>query len=247
MNRWVLAATTTAMLAALAGCNSDSDNDDAVVEPPAAVTPGKKCAAARRRRTAAPTPRGARGAVHVCRPKSRERQGSTRMLRPARLLLVGLVLLARTSAAEDEEEPSPPPPVRFAATQATSKPARTLNNLCCRVHLPKNSRRAPDTVFFDSLFPSAGPCSARAVATAVDTAPSSAASRSAATWKQQQQGGSQVTSAVPFSAGAFATAAAHSQPTRGCRCAAAAFRSTCRRRDSAIAHPRASALSASRR
>ncbi|HCA24373.1 MAG TPA: alkaline phosphatase [Pseudomonas sp.] len=39
MNRWVLAATTTAMLAALAGCNSDSDNDDAVVEPPAAVTP----------------------------------------------------------------------------------------------------------------------------------------------------------------------------------------------------------------
>ncbi|HCB43599.1 MAG TPA: alkaline phosphatase, partial [Pseudomonas sp.] len=39
MNRWVLAATTTAMLAALAGCNSDSDNDDAVVEPPAVVTP----------------------------------------------------------------------------------------------------------------------------------------------------------------------------------------------------------------
>ena len=39
MNRWVLAATTTTMLAALAGCNSDSDNDDAVVEPPAAVTP----------------------------------------------------------------------------------------------------------------------------------------------------------------------------------------------------------------
>ena len=39
MNRWELAATTTAMLAALAGCNSDSDNDDAVVEPPAAVTP----------------------------------------------------------------------------------------------------------------------------------------------------------------------------------------------------------------
>ena len=39
MNRWVLAATTTAMLAALAGCNSDSDNDDAVIEPPAAVTP----------------------------------------------------------------------------------------------------------------------------------------------------------------------------------------------------------------
>ena len=39
MNRWVLAATTSAMLAALAGCNSDSDNDDAVVEPPAVVTP----------------------------------------------------------------------------------------------------------------------------------------------------------------------------------------------------------------
>ena len=39
MNRWVLAATTTTMLAALAGCNSDSDNDDAVVEPPAVVTP----------------------------------------------------------------------------------------------------------------------------------------------------------------------------------------------------------------
>ena len=37
MNRWVLAATTTTMLAALAGCNSDSDNDDAVVEPPCLI------------------------------------------------------------------------------------------------------------------------------------------------------------------------------------------------------------------